>query len=301
MQPGASGFTPKDLAEAREAAERFLQAVQRGDETTARALLIPLNKGEALDFKSMQESTLGYELGQAQAEGAQMIVEAKVRGAAAPGEADPGVQSLPLVLSQVDGAWKIDMGAIINRMLGVNLEEMMTQVAEGLGNAMAKGMEGIGNAMAKGMEAVAEGMAALSSPESGDQNFRDALDRARQTVLPDETAIMSEALGKELDVVVAWYSLGGSADAVDRMGPLVLGQLGEAIRRMCEDPEEREKLQGLLDRVVIRHVNRPEERVCVLDGGQLELAVCLTDSGPEASSGFYAADEISDVLRQAIQ
>jgi len=289
MEAGASDFTPEDLAEAREAADRFLQAVEQGDETTARALLVPI-EGESMDFNSMHESTTGYELAEPQAEGEQVLVEAKVSGAAM-GEGEPPVQNLPLILRPVDGAWKVDMGASINRMLGVNLGDVMSQMAQGLGDAMSKGME-----------AVAEGFGALSPPEGDEESFREALLPVRQAILPEETARMSETLGKPLDVVVAWYSMGRSADAVNCLNSLVLGQLGEAIRLVSEDADEREKLQGALDRVVIRHVNVPEQRVCVLDGGQLELAVCLVDCpGHENEPGFYVSDEIADVLRQAIQ
>jgi hypothetical protein len=86
------------------------------------------------------------------------------------------------------------------------------------------------------------------------------------------------------------------------MGPLVLEPLGEAVRKMTEYVEEREKLQRVLERVLIRHVGRPEERMCRLDGGLLELAVCLVDSpGLEEPAGFFTVHEISEVLRQAVQ
>lgn len=279
----------EDLSRAREAADRFLQAGQRGDEATAKALLIT-HEGESLDFKSMHGAALGYELGQAQADGELVVVEAKLR-ATPPGESQAQEQSLPLVLRQVDGTWKVDMGASINRMLGVNVEEAMTQMAEGLGKAMAKGVE-----------AIAEGLAALSSPGGGTESFEDAADHVRQTVLPQETANMSQTLGKQLDVSVEWCSLGESIDAAHRMGPLVLEPLGEAVRKMTEYVEEREKLQRVLERVLIRHVGRPQERMCRLDGGLLELAVCLVDSpGPEEPAGFFTVYEISEVLRQAVQ
>jgi hypothetical protein len=255
--------------------------------------MLILGGGESLDFKSMRDSTLAYELGPPQADGDLAIVEAKIQGPKPEGGTEPAVQTLPLVLRRAEGAWKVDMGASIQRMLGFNLEEVMTQMAEGLGSALGKGME----AMAEGMTAALSPPAAAQGEEPG---FRETLDYVRQTALPDEVAAMSQALGKELEVVVAWHSLGGSVEAAGRLAPLVLSPLSEAVRRVAEDPEEREKLFHALERVVLWHVRRPEERVCVLDAGQLELAACLLDApGQEGTPGSYAVDEIVEVLRRA--
>ena len=113
---------------------------------------------------------------------------------------------------------------------------------------------------------------------------------------------MTEAIGRRLEVVVDWDSLGESRQAARRIAPLVLRPVGEAIRKVAENAEEREKLQGALDRVFIRHVDRPEERACTLDGGQLELAVGLADlPGQDDPSGFFTDSEIAEVLREAVQ
>ena len=150
--PVPSTLTPENLQRARQAAERFLQAVQRGDEPAARALLI-LGEGGKLDFKSMSESIASIALGKAQAEGEQVVVVATVT----PKPGQPEVPPLPMVLKRADGAWKIDMSASINRMLGVDLEKTMETLVQGLGDAMAKGMEAIGAGLSAGLSA-------LSSP-----------------------------------------------------------------------------------------------------------------------------------------
>lgn len=152
MKQGASKFTAEDLSGARKVAESFLQAAMRGDEAAARALLI-LTKGESMDFKSMHESIAGFKLGEARADGGVIVVVATVT--AKPGQDAP--PPLPLVLNRVGSGWKIDMGASITRMMGgVDLEGLMEQMAQGLGEAMAKGMEGLGDAMAQGLGAVAQ-------------------------------------------------------------------------------------------------------------------------------------------------
>ncbi len=124
----------------------------RGDETVARGLLI-LSEGESMDFKSMHESIGGFELGEAKDDGGAAVVVAAIT--AKPGQDAP--PPLPLVMTRVADGWKIDMGASINRMMGgVDLEALMAQMAQGLGDAMAKGMEGLGEAMAQGLGTVAQ-------------------------------------------------------------------------------------------------------------------------------------------------
>ncbi len=295
MEQKASELTAQDLAEARETVERLLQAAQQGDEATARELLI-MGEGENLNFSDMHASTASYELGEPQADGELAVVEAKISGPPPEGGGEPEVQPMPFTLRRVDGAWKVDMGATITRMLGgVDLGEMMTQMAEGLGKAMAPAME----AMAEGFKALGEPEA---PPEGEDPAFRDALDMVRSTMLPAATAAVAEALGKELAIVVAWGSMRGSAHAVLGVGSCVLGQISQAIRTVCESAGEQERLQAALDRVVIWHVKTPAERLCVLDGGQLELAVCLLDQPDDPDTrAYYMSDEFADVLRRAIQ
>jgi len=280
----------QDLSLARQVADRFFQALLRGDEAAAKALLIP-HEGESVNLNTMQPPEgSGYELGEPRAEGDEVIVDAKLTGGPA-GEPGPQEQSLPLVLRMVEGGWKIDMGASISRMLGVNVEEAMTQVAEGLGKAMAKGME-----------AFAEGLGAAEPAKSEMDRFAEAVDGISQKVLPDAKAKMSEELGKPLEVFVEWSSFGDSLQAAGRLDRFVLQRVGEAIRQMTVYVEEQEKLQKVLDRVFIRHVASPEGRACTLEGGQLELAVCLLDGpGEDGPAGAFDDSEIVEVLRQAIR
>jgi hypothetical protein len=135
--------TTADLAAARAVAVRFLDAVKAGDEPAARALL-RVREGETIDFRTMHESTGAYTLGPAEADGAHVVTVATIT--AAPGREAP--PSLPVVLSRPDGAWKVDMGLSMNRLLGVDLEGMMKQMAEGLGTALSQGLDAMGQALA---------------------------------------------------------------------------------------------------------------------------------------------------------
>jgi len=275
----------EDLSSARQTVERFLQAMQKGDQATAKSLVI-VREGESLDFGSADSGKTEYELGEAHREGEQAIVDAKLR-ITPPGADQPQEQAMGVVVTRVDGAWKVDIGASISRLLGVNLEDTMSQMAEGLGKAMAKGME-----------AVAEGLAALSAPIS---EFDGVRNEVQENVLPQQVRKMSEALSKELDVAVDWTSLGENVEAARRMGPLVLEPLAEAVRVVAENDEERSKLQQVLWQMLVWHVDRPEDRMCMVVDGRLNVAVCLVDQpGEEESRGFFTVHEMSEVLRQAM-
>jgi len=140
-----------DLDQAREAAERFLQAIQSGDEPAARALLS--EDDGTVSFPSMGEGEASFELGQAQADGDKAVVPATLR-ALPPGETEMQEQVMPLVLVQADGLWKVDMNASIERMLGGDLMEGLKGAAEQMGRGLAEGldklMEGLGEAFGGG-------------------------------------------------------------------------------------------------------------------------------------------------------
>ena len=61
---------------------------------------------------------------------------------------------MPLILVQVDGLWKVDMNASIERMLGGDLMEGLKGAAEQMGRGLAEGldklMEGLGEAFGGG-------------------------------------------------------------------------------------------------------------------------------------------------------
>jgi len=274
-----------NLSLARQVADQFLQAVQRGDKAAAKALLVA-HEGESLNFGSMSESALSYTLGQPQAEGANVVVEARLR-AAASGPAEPGVQVLPIVLCQVGDQWKVDMSATLSQMLGVNLDDAIT---------------GLGSAMAKGMVSLGEGLkAAFSSSGGGTNGLDEAVKYVRETVLAEAEAKMAERLDKPIYVDIDWFSFRQNVAALRRLGQLALGTVVDAIQVMTEYGEEQEKLKGMLNRVRIRHVDGPDQQVCRLTGGVLELAVCLVDpSGGNEPAGGPDLEDIIRVVRQGI-
>lgn len=148
MDPTSASVSPTDAARAHATALAFLEAVRRGDEPAARALLL-VKEGESVDFQTMHESTETFTLGPPTIEGVQVVVTATVTPR--PGKDVP--PALPIVLTRSGAGWKIDMGASMNRLLGVDVEALVRGMAEGLGAAMSAGLAAIG-----------EGLSASSAP-----------------------------------------------------------------------------------------------------------------------------------------
>ncbi|MBN2491213.1 MAG: hypothetical protein JXQ29_10245, partial [Planctomycetes bacterium] len=133
-------LSAEELAEARQTAERFLGALQKGDEAAARELLGGEDDG-SVSFPMAGKGDVEFELGEPQADGARAIVEAKLRSR--PSEAaEPEEQVIPLVLERTGTEWRVNMGASIERMLGFDLEDCMTDLAEGFGKAVTGFAEG---------------------------------------------------------------------------------------------------------------------------------------------------------------
>ena len=90
-------------------------------------------------------TTASYALGAPAVEGETVVVVATVVGK--PGQEVP--PALPIVLRRDAGRWRIDMGASMTRLLGVDLGALMETMAKGLGDAMASGF----SALSRGLDA----------------------------------------------------------------------------------------------------------------------------------------------------
>ncbi len=314
--PAEAGGAAVDLAGSREAAEQFLDALKRRDDAAARAMLVP-EQAETTDLPSAEdEGERDFELGESRAEGADAIVDAKLR-MTAPGATEPEEIPLPVVLRRQEGAWKIDWDASLGRMLGVNVQE----VAEGLGSAMAQGLEAVGEGLQAafsglGGEAAAEGEPATPPVEHAqdDQGVYEgmyacdpramdaAVDHVRERVLPEIQARLAERLGKEVEIRVDWSSFGQSVKAVERFARSVLATLADVVQELTACAEHQGKLKDALDVVRVCNVERPEEQACSLRNGQMDLDLCLADppDGGEAFDPDLAYGQILKVLREAI-
>jgi hypothetical protein len=128
-----------DSAAALAAARGFLEAVKQGHTDAAKAFLVPQD-ADSVDIQGIAGGGADYSLGPARADGDLVVVEATLR-VEPPGEPSAEGQTLPLVLRPIDGEWKVDMTASISRMLGVDVGQAMTQMAEGIGQAVGEGLK----------------------------------------------------------------------------------------------------------------------------------------------------------------
>lgn len=163
-QDASQGANRWELEQAREAAEAFLQAIQRGDEAAARALLS--EDDGSVNFPSMGGAETSFELGPVQADGDKAVVPATLR-ALPPGETQVQEQIMPLVLVQVDAQWKVDMNASIERMFGGDFMQGMQDMARELGEGLAEGMKNLAQGLG---EAFGKAMGEGDTPEDPDQN-----------------------------------------------------------------------------------------------------------------------------------
>ncbi len=314
--PAEAGGAAVDLAGSREAAEQFLDALKRRDDAAARAMLVP-EQTETTNLPSAEdEGERDFELGQPRAEGADALVDAKLR-MTEPGATEPEELSLPVVLRRQEGAWKIDWDASVGRMLGVNLQE----VAEGLGSAMAQGLQALGEGLQTAFsgpdgEAPGEGEPAAPPVEHAQEDqgayegmyacdpraMDAAVDHVRETFLPETEARIAQRLGKQIEIRVDWSSFGQSVQAVERFAQSVLVTLADVVQELTEYAEQQEKLKDAIDVVRVCNVERPEEQACSLRSGQMDLELCLADppDGGEAPGPDFAYGQILKVLREAI-
>lgn len=147
MNTQETGYTTKDLSDARNAAKSFLNAVKNGDETAAKVLLIEFQEGP---FKDMHDDMIGYELGEAKADGAQVIVVAIIHVKLGRFKSPP----IPLVLVPVAGVWKIDMESSVIRMIdGMDIETMMEQAMDKVTETFGGVVGGMGEVFTAGMAA----------------------------------------------------------------------------------------------------------------------------------------------------
>lgn len=152
-------WTAEDLAAASRTVERFVAAARAEDEATLKELLI-IPPGQTPDYKSMRDSLGKYSLSPPVSEAEQVIVQLTMTPQPDGQTSEAGEPPvIPLVLVRPENAWRIDMGASIDRLLGFSLDNAMDTLAQGIGQAMEKAFD-----------AVAGGLQSLSSPPQEDRS-----------------------------------------------------------------------------------------------------------------------------------
>ena len=127
-----------------DAVKGFLKfALDEPDEAKARALLSKSSLETATFQLPPELRGARYEIGAAVQEASGIFVPVMIT------EAASGVsQTLPFAPVLEVGAWKLDMGWMVEKLMGGS----MSQLVEQMGNALGEVMKGMGEAMAGAME-----------------------------------------------------------------------------------------------------------------------------------------------------
>ena len=239
-------------------------------------------------------------LGEPTQEGDEWVVPMTIANPKDPSQPD---MKMPMTLTIEDGQWKIDMIRTMDRMFGGSMEKVM--------DGMVDALKGVGEAMAEGMKQAFDGIGeAMSGAFSGDGSNHNQLpdgaapgmaaifDNFNNADLPDQLALMREALGNELTVSVDWSTFEGDEEAASRLTRKVLHTLRSAVCLSCSDDKIRDALRQNLHEVLITHVAYPEGKLLNFTGNRLHITTNLNEAGP--AIGWHKSDEIIAALRDAL-
>lgn len=143
MTPTPPALTPADAITT---VRTFIEASGRKDLEGMKQCLTTetLEKGE---FHGDAPELERYEVKGAVPEGNGFIVAVELYPKSPP-EGQPPMLVMPFVLIPEKGAFRIDMGASMNKMFGGDLDQLLKQLAEGMKTAM----EGVTTVLAEGMK-----------------------------------------------------------------------------------------------------------------------------------------------------
>ncbi len=281
--------TESPLGDARAAYARYLDAMLRGDEEAAKALLTrsSLEGGELSLSGGIVDGS--YDIGTPSREGAEVLIPSTLRD----GE---NTQEMTAVLVQEDGAWKVDLRATMFRTIGFDPEAMV----EGLGNAMAETLGGamgqLGESLAAGMGALAGGVAPIArTPDGPSDAMRAAIEEYEAGDLARDAEKIAEALGLEVEIAIDWESVGDRPEWVRKVNFQGVAQARSALCLLRNEKTARVAVAGELRRIVVRNVASESARSCTLAGGELELRLWLGG----VPTGF-SSSEIQQCLRDAL-
>jgi len=128
--------------EAIQTLDTFLGASLRHDEAAMRACVTR----QTLESDRMRNDApegFTFALGEAKTEGENAIIPVALTP---PGATRPAMR-MECVMTLEDGAWKVDLGAALDRMMG----GPMAEATEGMAADMAQAMESVGHAMSPGL------------------------------------------------------------------------------------------------------------------------------------------------------
>jgi len=279
----------------------FKAAVYDRDEAAAKALLTKKSLEGGKFSPPPDASEMEIVFGEATEENGEWTVPVTISN---PKDPSQPTMTMPFAPVIEDGQWKLDMDKMMERAFGGNIEAVMDGMVDalkGVGEAMAEGMksafEGLGDALG-GFESSASNAQLNRLSDDASPEMRQVFDQFNEQDLPDQLALMREAIGSELGFYVDWFTFDNEAKAAKKLSRKVLDNLRSAVCLSSSDDKVRDGMREQLREVVVSHVPYPEGKSIRFEGGRLQITVNLSDIG--ASAGHYSSSDIMAAIREGL-
>ena len=273
-----------DVAGAVAAVKGFLRAaLELGDGEAAKGFLS--KESLATTTFALPEEMKGakYALGAPEETAEGLFVPVTITGGAT-GQS----QTLPFAPVLEEGAWKLDMGRMMARLMGGAMQQMVAQV----GSAMGAAMEGVGAAIGGAMEMAfggsGEGTAGETAGETGAEDLAKLKKRAEEII-----SELSDRNNVEVRVEVDAGSLLRGEDA-EANGRLVRKIIDDVLRNFVYAVTEANRaipLEGRVKVIRLEGVREARERVVVAEGARIIYRLSVMEQG-----GFYDGQELATIL-----
>ena len=305
----------------------FIQAsVHDRDDAAVRELVTKASAEQGSFSPPADAGEMQIDMGEPAQDGAEWVVPVTITN---PNDSNQPVIKTPFTLTEEDGQYKINMIRTMDRMFGgdVNgLMDGMVDALKGVGEAMADGMkqafDGLGEAMGQATGQAfgqatgqstgqstgqATGQAFDPSeyekfnrlPDGAPSELIDLFNRFHDINLPDQIALMREAMGNEqFAFFVDWDSFYGDFESASKLKNKVLHNVRSAICLSCSDDATRDLMREHLREVVVRHVAYPEGKQIRILNGCMEITTNLNDVGPGV--GYHQSSEIIAAIREGL-
>jgi hypothetical protein len=256
--------------------ESFLGASVRHDEAAMRAC-VTRQTLESGQMRNDAPEGFTFVMGEARMEGEIVLIPVTLT---APGAIEPAMQ-MECVMTLEDGAWKVDLGAALDRMMRGPMAEAM----EGMAAGMAQVVEGVGRALSE----------AFGGAAAGEED--EFLPLPAMTPLPRTTAAVFDAVGDDVPVTAAISDLLqtlGSDEAevlVTWFEDTLFAGLGGILKAVAGEMP----LQGRLHAIRIEAAGSSEDRFVALDGSDLVYRMF-----PANQEGYYSDDELRMILMSVL-
>ena len=197
-------------------------------------------------------------------------------------------QTLPFAPVLEEGAWKLDMGRMMARLMGGAMQQMVEQV----GSAMGAAMEGVGAAIGGAMEAAfgggGEGVGGGPAGETAAEDLEKLKKRVEE--------INSELSGRnniEVRVEVDAGSLlrGEDKEANGRLVRKIIDVVLRNFVYAVTDANRDIPLVGRVKVIRLEGVREARERVVVSEGARIIYRLSVREDG-----GFYDGQELATIL-----